>query len=168
MQRAAWLVVVIIITVALTVEIVRAQIIFPDGTAQETAFLGDTAVPVGAAYSRTTFYNTGAASAAITLDVVPNGQELVVLKVIGWNTTLSSLDSRLPSPNQNTNPITLAMLIRPDAANNALFELDFPDGAIVVGQGRQPYLAFRTGTFTVTTAPGPQVITVIGYLRPTS
>jgi hypothetical protein len=169
MQRTAWLVVLAILTVAVTVEIVRAQILFPDGTMQDTAFLGDTAVPVGAAYTRTFFFPGGTASAHLSTDNVPSGQELVILKVIGWNTTLSTLDSRLPSPNQNNSPITLAMLVRPTAVDNAFFEMDFPDGAVIVGQGRRPYLAFRDGaTFNVTNAPNAQSISVIGYLRPTS
>jgi hypothetical protein len=159
----------VVVTVAVAVEVVRAQIIFPDGTTQETAFPGDSAVPTGAAYTRTAHFPAGSPSGPLSNEAVPNGQELVVLKVIGWNTVLSTLDSRLPFPNQNTNPIVLAMLIREDASNNALFEMDFPDGAVVVGQGRQPYLAFRdASTFNLTTTGGTQVITVIGYLRPNS
>ncbi len=97
---------------------------------------------------------------------MPNGQQLVILKIVGWNTTLCTLESRLPSPNQNTGPIILSTILRGEASTNSLFDMDFPDGAVVVGQGRQPYLAFRTTTFTISTAPNAQVITIIGYLRP--
>ncbi len=169
MRRAPWVLMLLVLTVAVTVEVVRAQIVFPDGSTQQTAFPGFTQVPVGAAYTRTLFFGSGAASAPITPDLVPVGQELVILKVTGWNTTLCTIESRLPSPNQNTGPITLATIIRSDATNNAMFEMNFPDGAVVVAAGRQPYLNFRSGTnFSVTTAPNAQVITIIGYLRPIS
>ena len=169
MRRVFWLIPVVLVAIAGAVEVVRAQIIFPDGTLQETAFPGAEAVPTGAAYTRTVFFAPGSGSGPISGDIVPNGQELVVLKLIGWNTVLSTLDSRLPAPNQNNSPITLAMLIREDASNNSLFEMDFPDGAVVVNQGRQPYLAFRSAAnFGVITTANAQVITIIGYLRPNS
>jgi len=169
MKHFAWPVLIALITTAVAVEIVRAQIVFPDGSSQETAFQGFTQVPPGAAYTRTRHFVTGSSSGTIPSnsgDVVPAGKELVVLKVIGWNTVLSTLDSRLPSPNQNISPVTLAMFVRSDASNNTLFEMDFPDGAVVVDEGRQPYLAFRDGsTFNLTTTGGPQTFTVIGYIR---
>jgi hypothetical protein len=166
MRRAIWILIVSVVTVGIAAGIVRAQIVFPDGSTQETAFPGFTQVPTGAAYTRTQFFPAGSSSGPLATDVVPAGQELVVLKVIGWNTILSTLESRLPSPNQNNFPITLAMLVRSDASNNTLFEMDFPDGAVVVDEGRQPFLAFRSGTnFSLTTTAGAQTFTVIGYLR---
>lgn len=41
---------------------------------------------------------------------MPVGQELVILKLVGYNVPLATLDSRLPSHNQNTTPITLAVI----------------------------------------------------------
>jgi hypothetical protein len=88
--------------------------------------------------------------------------------MVGWNIPLCTLESRLPSPNQATGPIILSVLSRELSADNAQFEIDFPDGAIVVDEGRQPWVVFRNpSNFTETNSPGgtTSALTIIGYYR---
>ncbi len=153
-------------TVAITAQVVRAQIIFPDSTIQDTAFTGKTAVAPGNAFVRTLQIPANSAIAPFTPDIVPAGKELVVLKLVGYNAPLATLESRLPSPNQNTGPITLAVLA-PNASTGEQFSMEFPDGAVVVAAGRQPWLVYRNGTtFAIMNSPtGFRAVTLIGYLR---
>lgn len=169
MRRVHWFflgILVVSAAVGITAQVVRAQIVFPDSTIQNTAFTGKTAVAPGNAFVRTISFPSGSAPAAITLDLVPTGKELVVLKLVGYNVPLATLESRLPSPNQNNGPITLAVLAR-NAAAGEQFNMEFPDGAVIVAAGRQPWLVYRNGTtFAVANSPtGLGAMTLIGYLR---
>lgn len=171
MRRLPWILCVILI-VALTIEVTnrvaRAQIIFPDQTLQTTAFTEGRSVPTGANVVRTRVITGGTAPLALSLDTVPADRELVILKMVGWNTPLATLESRLPAPNQNNLPITLAVMNRELADDNSQFTMEFPDGAVVVDEGRQPWLVFRNpSNFNETNSPGATVsaMTMIGYLR---
>ncbi len=153
-------------TVAITAQVVKAQIIFPDSTIQDTAFTGKTVVAPGASFVRTITFASGAALAAITADIVPAGKELVILKLVGYNVPLATLDSRLPAPNQLTGPIILSVLATNVSTTEEL-NLEFPDGAVIVAAGRQPWLVYRnTVTFAQINNPGSLgSMTLIGYLR---
>ncbi len=44
--------------------------------------------------------------------------------------------------------------------------MDFPEGAVVVAEGRQPWINPRnTATFNPTNNPSLSAVTLIGYLR---
>jgi hypothetical protein len=172
MRRFTWIALsffLITATIAITAQVVRAQIIFPDNSVQDTAFSdsGITVAP-GAAFVRTLTIPASSASGPITPDLVPAGKELVVLKLVGYNVPLSTLDSRLPSPNQNTGPITLAV-VSPQSSQQQ-FQMEFPTGTVVIAAGRLPWLSYRNGTtFAIQNSPaGLGAITLIGFLRPTT
>lgn len=171
MRRLPWILCVILIvalTIQITNRVARAQIIFPDQTLQTTAFTEGRSIPTGANYIRTITILSGTPLSPISATAVPADRELVILKAVGWNIPLSTLESRLPSPNQNNLPITLAVLSRELASDNTQFQMDFPDGAVIVDEGRQPWINFRSNVdFSSTSSPGGQVsaLTIIGYLR---
>lgn len=171
MRRLPWILCVILIvalTVVITDRVARAQIIFPDQTLQTTAFTEGRSVPTGAQFVRTRVITGGSAPLTLSVDPIPADRELVILKLVGWNTPLATLESRLPAPNQGNLPITLAVLNRELADDNTQFVMEFPDGAIVVDEGRQPWLVFRNASnFSETNSPGATVsaMTLIGYLR---
>jgi len=155
-----------VVVAAVTAQVVRAQIIFPDSTIQDTAFTEKTVVAPGAAFVRTLTIANAAASAPITADLVPAGKELVILKLVGFNAPLATLESRLPSPNQNTGPIILS-IVAPDPTPGQPYQMEFPDGAVIVAEGRQPWLVYHnSSTFaTINNPTGLGAITLIGYLR---
>jgi len=171
MRRLPWIVSVVLVvalTVLITDRVARAQIIFPDQTLQTTAFTEGRSVPTGANFIRTITIQGGTPASTISATAVPADRELVILKLVGWNIPLATLESRLPAPNENNGPITLAVLSRELAGDNTQFMMDFPDGAVIVDEGRQPWINFRSNTnFTAITSPGGQVsaMTLIGYLR---
>jgi hypothetical protein len=61
--------------------------------------------------------------------VVPAGQELVILQINSRNAA-NIYTSRLPSPDELTNPIDIA-------EPSGYSVLNFPDGTVVVDEGRQ-------------------------------
>lgn len=170
MRRLPWILsvaLIVALTVVITDRVARAQIIFPDQTLQTTAFTEGRSVPTGTAFIRTRTITSNSAALAITVDTIPADRELVILKMVGWNIPLCTLESRLPSPNQNTGPIVLSVLARELASDNTQFTMEFPDGAVVVDEGRQPWLNFRSNVdFSSTNSPsGVSALTLIGYIR---
>lgn len=171
MRRLPWILCVVLIvalTVMVTNRVVRAQIIFPDQTMQTTAFTEGRSIPTSADFARTRLVLSNSVAGPISNDVVPDDMELVILKLVGWNTPLCTLETRLPSPNQNNGPMSLVVLSRENAGDNTQFEMTFPDGAITIDEGRQPWLNFRSNVdFSAVNSPAGQIstLTVIGYLR---
>jgi len=155
------------LAVGISITAARAQIKFSDGTTQTTAYTRQV-IPVGAAYSQTVYYTLSGGIRQIGTTPVPTGKELVILQCNvgngGWDEL--ALESRLPSPNQNTGPITLTVLGSSSVSsglNN--FVSNFPDGAVVVASGRIPYLVhFDSVTGNPSNSALPAV-TLLGYYR---
>ncbi len=170
-RRLPWILCVVLIvalTIVVTNRVVRAQIIFPDQTMQTTAFTEGRSIPTANDFVRTRLVLSNSVAGPISTDVVPADQELVILKLVGWNTPLCTLESRLPAPNQNTGPFSLVVLTRENAGDNTQFVMEFPDGAVTVDEGRQPWLNFRSNVdFSAINSPAGQIstLTMIGYLR---
>ena len=120
-----------ILSICLTAGYVSGQIQFPDGSVQTTAF--DSPVVASAdRFNFTTNYDIGGLPAGPGMalsPVVPAGQELVILQIDSAYSSANYYTSRLPSPDELTNPIDIAA-----PGGNTL---NFPDGTVVVDEGRQ-------------------------------
>lgn len=141
--------------------VVGAQVIFPDGTEQSTAFTGRAAVPVGDSFSIVFITGSGGPSIQVVSATVPSGQELVILQTrFGLGATLHyTLESRLPTPNENTLPLLLALVNQDPVA-------DFPDGVVVIDEGRQLWVQQRDDFGDPVGAGFSKVaISFLGYYR---
>lgn len=119
-----------ILSICLTAGYVSGQISFPDGSVQTTAF--DSPVVASAdRFNFTTNVNITGLPVGLGMalsPVVPAGQELVILQINGSSS--NKYTSRLPSPDELTNPIDIAYPY-------TVVSINFPDGAVVIDEGRQ-------------------------------
>lgn len=144
-----------ILCICLTASYVSGQIRFADDTVQTTAFHPAT-VPSGQAYS---FYKSLVFDESISA-TVPVDQELVILQVtLGYNGNFDPLILESVLPNL-TNPVALAGISPPyrDGEGNRSVH-HFPDGTVVVDEGRQLYVNATNAFFAADDA------TVLGYFR---
>lgn len=169
--KAFWLVLCMAVAIGVAANIVRAQLVFPDGTQQTTAFRS-VRVPAGAAFAEVVVVGTSIALVSIG-DPIPPGKELVILQVrLPLATGIPShfsLESRLPSPNQGTGPINLAYASSPNSSGIVTAlppeAVIFPDGTVTVGEGRQLWLQFRGRTFDPVFTQMSFAVSVLGYFR---
>ena len=95
------------IAAAVTASVVGAQIVFPDGTQQTTAFR-IAVPPPGSAFAEVVPFFSSDNLIPISPGVIPTGKELVVLQVrfsyIGPVDVFFSLESRLPFPDESVGP----------------------------------------------------------------
>ena len=124
-----------IVAICCTVSYVTGQIQFSDGSVQNTAFDS----PVVASVDRFNFTDNdiygwftefGSLPGYPISPVVPAGQELVILQINSFYFG-NYYTAVYPSPNELTDPIDIAYT----AYNMPI--LDFPDGTLVVDEGRQ-------------------------------
>jgi hypothetical protein len=127
-----------ILSICLTAGYVSGQINFADGSVQTTAYEGKSAVQSGDAFSRVFQTVVGTAGTGAPLSpTVPAGKELVILQTNGFGFR-NYLHSRLPSPNEATDPIFLAIVGRSsDGDGKTSPTNNYPDGTVIVDEGRQ-------------------------------
>ena len=160
------------LTLMVVAGIVRAQIVFPDGTQQSTAF-GPTSFSTGTAFAEVVPFAPDDILIAISPEAVPQGKELVVLQVFFPNVSAIippsfTLESRLASPNEAAEPINLVYCPTPMVLHaGRIFPetIEFPNGTVIVDEGRQLWLQFRESDFVPKPARKTSALSVLGYFR---
>jgi len=124
------------------------------------------AVPSGEGFAETVVMGSTSKLQVVSSEPVPPGRELVILQVrFSQAKPLCTLDSRRPSPYEDKDPILLSILVAENTVNQSVFLNDFPDGTVVVDEGRLLWVASRHEvTLKLQTQP-QSVFTVLGYYR---
>ena len=151
-------VIAVTVTVAIGVTLVKAQIIFADGSQQVTAFR-DFVPPPGTAFNYTVVTPGGSVPTALVMAAapVPAGKELVIRQItsyVGLGGFLLYSDIQAL-----TDPIPI--LSFPAAVSGGI-NLTFPDGLLVVDEGRVPTISGPLYDFGTCCN---QEITILGYFR---
>ena len=148
-----------VVAICCTVSFVSGQVKFADGTEQTTAYSPRIIKSSDKFNFTVNFGLTGLPAEGMQLsDTVPAGQELVILQINSATNTGNYYSSRLPSPNELTNPIDIA---KPHIDTYYSFDkqltLDFPDGTVTIDEGRQLWGAYGQS--------GLKPCSVLGYYR---
>ena len=155
-----------VVAICCTVSFVSGQVRFADGSEQTTAYTGKSTVPPGDAFRHYT-YSTVVGIARLQLsDTVPAGRELVVLQVLthSANYSYNVLSSRLPIPNDDTDPIPLVNCGAPaGTVEGSMKTYNYPDGTVVVDEGRQLWWEYYWLPDPI--SPTLTNFSVLGYYR---
>lgn len=147
----------------------RGTITVPSGADWEAIIdesIKASSVPSGDAFAETVVVSATSKSQVVSPVPVPAGRELVVLQVrFSQAKPISTIDSRQPSPYEAIDPIMLSILAPENAVNQTIFVNDFPDGTIVVDEGRELWVATRHEVTLKLQVKPQSAFTVLGYYR---
>ncbi len=123
-------------------------------------------IPTGDAFAETVVMSSSNELQVVSAAPVPSGRELVVLQVrFSQAKPICTLDSRRPAPYEDKDSILLSILVAENTVNQSVFINDFPDGTVVVDEGRELWVASRHEvTLKLQTKP-QSAFTVLGYYR---
>ena len=126
-----------IVAICCTVGIVNSQIMFADGSVQNTAFNDTFSIPSGDAFS---YYqrSTGSGDSQLS-DTVPSGRELVILKIYKSGGGTQRFEAKV----NGSEPIIMAspsLGVFSSYSDVWIQVLEFPNGTCVVDEGYQLWL----------------------------